>query len=160
MVTKEFKYPHTIQLVKFQAKALMVLIPVLLVALLQSEFELPHEGYRVAVLTIVLAPILCAYIVGSFCEIRTNIDGLYVEFFWKNLFVPWEEIRDIKYIGFRPFGYWIVLTDRSLTIFHKLYSIGTFSFLPSFQIHENLESRDVLLSTIRSKLSKNRKNKN
>lgn len=160
MTTTQFRYPPVFQLARGQIKVLMVLIPTLLIALLRSEYELPQEGYRIAVLTIIFAPILCAYIVGSLCEVRADADGLYVEFFWKYLFVPWEKIKGIKYIGFRPTGYWIILTDHSLTIFHRLYAVGTWPLFPSFHIHEKIESRDVLLSIIKSKMSLNAKGHN
>lgn len=159
MTTKQFKYPPVFQLVRLQIKVMMVLIPMLLFALLRSEYELSEEGYRIAVMTMVLAPILCLYILGSLCEIRTDTDGIYIEFFWKYLFVPWDKINGIKYIGFRPVGYWIILTDNSLTIFHRLYAVGTLPLLPSFHVHEKLESRDLLLSVIRKRISENRKHK-
>jgi hypothetical protein len=159
MTTKQFKYPPVFQFVRVQIKVMMVLILVLLIALLQSEYQLPQEGYRIALLTIILAPLLCLYIIGSLCEIRTDTDGVYVEFFWKYLFVPWEKVNGIKYVGFRPVGYWIILTDNSLTIFHRLYAVGTLPLLPSFHIHEKIESRDMLLSMIRSKISQNRNHK-
>ena len=135
----------------------MVLVPVLLIGLLLSDYELPPEGYRIALLTIFLTPMLGAYIVSSLCEVKVNTNGLYVGFFWKDLFVPWENIKGVKYIGFRPTGYWIILTEKSLTQFHKVYSLGTWPLLPSFHIHEKLESREVLLSIIKSKIPRNMK---
>lgn len=158
MTTKQFKYPRVFQFVRVQIKIMMVLIPVLLILLLLSDYELPLEGYRIALLTIIFAPMLGAYIVGSLCEVKAETDGLYVEFFWRDLFVPWEKIKGIKYIGFRPTGYWIILTDQSLTPFHRLYALGTWTLLPSFHIHEMLESRETLLSVIKSKMSRNDKN--
>jgi len=160
MSIKQFRYPPIYHIVKVQIKIMMVLIPLLLIALLQSEYNLSQEEYRIAILSIPFTIFVCMLIIGSICEIKTDTDGLYVEFFWKYLFVPWENIRGIKYIGFRPTGYWIVLTDNSLTIFHRLYTIGTLPLLPSFHIHEKIESRDMLLSIIKSKISQNMKNKN
>ena len=137
---------------KFQFTIIMFLIPLLFGWLLLSDYSLSREKYKIAALTIVLVMPICLHTIGSRCEVKTNADGLYVEFFWKFLFVPWEEIKGVKYIGLRPFGYWIVLTNKSITIFHRLYSIGTFPLLHSFQIHKDLEARDVLLSMIKNKL--------
>jgi hypothetical protein len=158
MTAKPFRYPPIFHIVKVQIKVMMVLIPVLLIALLRSEYNISQEEFRLAILTIILTIIGGVYIVGSLCEIKTDTDGLYVEFFWKYLFVPWEKIKGIRYIGFRPFGYWIVVTENSLTIVHRLYAIGTLPLLPSFHIHEKLESRSMLLSLIKSKILFNTKN--
>lgn len=160
MTTRQFKYPRIFQIVKIQTTIMMVLAPLLLIGLLLSEYSLSREAHKIAILSIPFTILVCMLIIGSICEIKTNTDGLYVEFFWKYLFVPWEKIKSIKYIGFRPVGYWIVLTDNSLTIFHRLYTIGTLPLLPSFHIHEKIESRAMLLSIIKSKISQGKKHGN
>ena len=160
MTTKQFRYPFVYQVVKVQIKVMMVLVPLLLIGLLQSEYSLSREEYRIAILSIPFTIFLCMLIIGSICEIKTGADGLYVQFFWKYLFVPWEKIKGLKYIGFRPTGYWIVLTENSLTPFHRVYAVGAWPLLPSFHIHEKLENRDVLLSLIKSKVTKDMKKRN
>jgi hypothetical protein len=155
MSTKRFRYPPIFKIVKIQIKVMMVLAPLLLIGLLRSNYSLSREEYRIAILSIPFTILLCMLIIGSICEIKTDTNGLYIEFFWKYLFVPWEDIRGIKYVGFRPVGYWIVITNNSLTLFHRLYAVGTLPLLPSFHIHENIESRSVLLSIIESKFSQN-----
>lgn len=155
MTTKHFKYPPIFQIVKVLATVIMVLVPLLIIiVLLQSDYNFFQEEYRIATLSIPFTILVCILIVGSMCEIKADADGLYVEFFWKYLFVPWEKIKAIKYVGFRPGGYWIISTNNALTRFHWLYSIGTFPLRPSFHIHEQIESRSMLLSIIKEKISK------
>jgi len=160
MTTNQFRYPPMFQIVKALAKIMMVLIPFLFVMLILSDYNLSQEEYKIMLLSIVFAEIGGMLITGSSCEIKTDVHGLYVEFFWKYLFVPWDKIKGIKYIGFRPIGYWVVLTNESLTPFHRLYALGTLPLLPSFHIHEEIESRDTLLTIIKKRISQNMKNNN
>jgi hypothetical protein len=159
MSEKQFKYPPQLQMVKVLAKIIMVLAPLLLLIPLLSNQDLSAEEIRLNILSIIFAILICLLIIGSWCDVETDVDGLYVEFLGKKMFVPWNKIKGIKYIGFRPIGYWIILTNNSLTFFHRLYSVGTFPLLPSFHIHEELESRNTLLTIIKSRISQNAKNK-
>lgn len=155
---KHFKYSPSIQFSKILVMIMMVLIPLTAGWLLLPPSSLSPEEYKIVTTASVLGTILCAYTIGSISDVKTDADGLHINFFWKYLFVPWKEIKGIKYIGFRSFGYWVILTNNSLTIFHRLYSIGTLPIYPSFQVHKNMESRETLLSMIRKKMPKSNRN--
>ncbi len=158
MTEKHYRYPPAIKFSKAVFLIIMILLPMAFGWLLLSNYSFSHEEYKIITITLILGIPMCMYTIGSICEVKTNDNGLYIDFFWKYMFVPWDGVEGIKYIGFRPFGYWVILTNNYLTVFHRLYSIGAFPLLPGFQIHENLESREILLSDIRKKISMNKKN--
>jgi len=91
--------------------------------------------------------------------ITSDSKGLYIEFFWKQLFVPWESITDLKPIfNITHFkNIWVIRTN-ALTPFHRLYGIFySFSISPCIVYNTNISESGELHKRIKSNLDKNNK---
>jgi hypothetical protein len=102
----------------------------------------------------------CLILAGNFyTEIVSDKDGLHIYFLWKHLFVPWEEIIELKPLFNIPFlkNIWVIRT-RSLTFFHRVYGLlYSFSLYPSLVFTKGISNYDELNRRIRVSLKKNRK---
>ena len=121
----------------------------------------PHSGSVVSkvldILFLILlwsiSMLISAYFFGQ--NITVTDDGLLVEFLWKDLFVPWDKIIEIKpAYGFlgnsRNTKIYVVLTN-ALTPFHRLLGlIYGLSVKPAFIIYSTISGYESLVETIKS----------
>jgi len=153
--SKRYQYRLGIEVSKVFAGGMFFLSLILLIL-----FTVFRDKYNVSQI-VHLDPIIGAgfgclfslYYIGTWCDIKVSDDGLHVEFLWNMLFVPWSEIKQLKYLGFYPIGYWVVHTKNSLTFFHRLYSLGTFSISPSFHIHDSIDDKNELILFIKKSIN-------
>ena len=103
--------------------------------------------------------LISAYFFGQ--NITVTDEGLLVGFLWKDLFVPWDKLIEIK----PAYGFWrnsripkpicVVLTD-ALTPFHRLYGLSFgLSVKPAFIIYPTISEYQSLVETIKQHTKKN-----
>lgn len=160
MFTKQprrYIYSFGIEATKGFAKFMFFLSAVALILFItfRDKYNLSPIDFQRAILGAIFGCLFSLYYIGTWCDIKVDNDGLHVEFLWTMLFVPWKEIKQLKYLGFYPIGYWVIRTQSSLTIFHRLYSLGTFPPSPSLHIHDSIEDKNELISIIKKKVSIN-----
>lgn len=158
--SKQYLYSFGIEATKGFAKFMffLSLVVLILFTIYKDRYNFTQIEYQRAILGAIFGCLFSLYYAGTWCDIKVDEDGMYVEFLWTMFFIPWKEIRQIKYLGFHPVGYWVVHTHNSLTLFHQLYSLGTFPLSPSFHIHDGIEDKNELISIIKKKVSINSKN--
>ena len=98
-----------------------------------------------------------AYFYGQ--NITVTDEGLLVEFLWKDLFVPWDKIIEVK----PAYGFWrnsrntkiyIVLTE-ALTPFHRLLGLTYgLSLKSAFIIYCTINDYQSLVETIKEHVNK------
>ncbi|MFT3891971.1 MAG: hypothetical protein QM730_10085 [Anaerolineales bacterium] len=102
--------------------------------------------------------LITAYFLGQ--NIAVVNEGLLIEFLGKDLFVPWDKVKEIK----PPFGFfrshrnpkkiYVVLTD-ALTPFHRLFGLlYGLSVKPAFIIFPSISEYDLLIRTIKKHVGK------
>lgn len=89
------------------------------------------------------SPVIYIFIGYLFSNIKTDNNGLYVNFLFRTHFVKWEDVLDIrpmKFFGIPTFGTTnIIVLKQGLTPFHRLYGIVYGStFKPSFCISSQM----------------------
>lgn len=97
---------------------------------------------------------------GFYAEIESDKDGLQIVFLWRRLFVPWDDIIEIKPLFNINFlkNVWVIRT-RSLPIFHRLYGLlYSFSLHPSVVVSKGISNYEELLHRIQVNVKKNRRN--
>jgi hypothetical protein len=145
MNNREFKYSPKTQLSKGTIKVFAVLslllIPLLIIS---NDFESLLE-YCSAIFFPLLMTFSCVFYLGSWADLEIADDGIYVEFLWKNLHVPWSSIVKIKGTGFGFVHTDVVLVGaQHLTVFHRVYSLTIGSLQPGFHIHPHfLQSHEL-----------------
>ena len=108
-------------------------------------------------ITLPFQPIFILIAAYFFQDITVTNEGLLVEFLWKDLFVPWDKIVEIKpsyvfWIG-DPKTY-IVLTN-ALTPFHRFFGLlYGFSIKPAFIIYPAISEYQNLIQTIKNHVKK------
>jgi hypothetical protein len=157
---KRYQYPSGIEVSKGFAVFMFFLFIVALISLIlfRDRYNFSPIEFRRAILVVIFGCLFSLYYRGTWCDLKVDENGLYVEFLWNMLFVPWKEIKQLKYAGFYPIGHWVIHTQNSLTLFHRLYSLDTFSLSPGFHIHDSIENKSELISIIKKKISINNKN--
>ena len=141
---------------------LFVSIIMLLLGLIYIDFvEYPHSKSVISkVLDIFFIMLLWstvmlinAYFYGQ--NITVTDEGLLIEFLWKDLFVPWDKIIQIKpAYGFlgnsRNTKIYIVLTN-ALTPLHRFFGVTYgLSIKPAFIIYSTISEYESLVETIKS----------
>lgn len=139
---------------------------VFLLSLIYIDFvKYPHSSSDASrVLEILFLMLLwsTAMLINTYfyCQnITVTHDGLLIEFLWKDLFVPWGKIMDIKpAYGFlgnsRNTKIYIVLTD-ALTPFHRCFGLlYSFSVKPAFMIYWTISEYESLVETIKQHAKK------
>jgi hypothetical protein len=102
--------------------------------------------------------LITAYFLGQ--NIAVVNEGLLIEFLGKDLFVPWDKVKEIK----PPFGFfrsyrnlkniYVVLTD-ALTPFHRLFGLlYGLSVKPAFIIFPSISEYELLIKTINKHVEK------
>jgi hypothetical protein len=155
--SKYYRYSLGIEVTKGFAKFIFFLSPVVLILFIvfRDKYNFSPIDFQRAILGAIFGCLFSLYYAGTWCDIKVDENGLYVEFLWNMLFVPWKEIKQLKYLGFYPIGYWVVHAQNSLTLFHRLYSLGTFPPSLSFHIHDSIDNKNELISIIKKKASLN-----
>ena len=152
METKHYHYPPSISTTKSLLKFfifLMILLSVnIWMTAKSSDYKSGFE-YIVAL----LAPSLMALGLFLFIYSWSNIDvddrGLLIEFLWFKLRVFWEDIVDVRHVGTKSFGVWLLRTSNRLTFVHRLYSVFyTFSIHPGVPIHIQSKIHNELIKEI------------
>ena len=117
----------------------------------QSADHGDREVYYYLLLGIPLAILGYVFTLGDYPDVKADDNGLYVEFLWTYLPVPWEDIIEIKHFRFLFLEWWLITTKNHLTFFHRLYSVYSLkSFLPGFLIHpKELQDQADLLKLIK-----------
>jgi len=120
----------------------LLLIPLLLIS---NDFKTIFE-FSSAFFVPLIMTFSCIFYLGSWADLEISDDGVYVEFLWKKLYVPWNGIVKIKSAGFGFMRTDFVLVDNQyLTGFHRIYGLFIVgSFQPGFHIHSHfLQSREL-----------------
>ncbi len=139
---------------------------VFLLSLIYIDFaEYPHSSSIVSkvldifFLMLLYSPVMLinAYFFGQ--NITVTDEGLLIEFLWKDLFVPWDKIIEIK----PAYGFWgnsrntkiyVVLTDV-LTPFHRFFGvIYGLSIKPAFIVYWTISEYESLVETIKKHAKK------
>jgi len=135
---------------------------VLLLDLIYIDFvKYPHSGSVVSkvldILFLILlwsiSTLISAYFFGQ--NITVTDDGLLVEFLWKDLFVPWDKIMEIKpaygFLGNSQNTKIHVVLTNALTPFHRCFGvIYGLSLKPAFIIYSTISEYESLVETIKS----------
>lgn len=146
MNKRKFMYSQKTQRSKGMMKVFSVLslllIPLLIIS---NDFKSVFE-FCSAFLVPLLMTFSCVLYLGSWADLEIADDGIYVEFLWKKMHVPWNSIIKIKSAGFGFVRTDVVLVDNHhLTGFHRIYSLFTVGSLqPGFHIHSHfLQSTEL-----------------
>lgn len=162
METRHYRYPPSIQNFKAYIKLfffLYLFISGIGILTYQWANHNDQAGYYYLLLGIPLAIFGAVFILGYYPDVKVDVNGLYVEFLWTYLAVPWEDILEIKYFRFLFLEWWLITTKNHLTFFHRLYSIYSLkAFLPGFLIHHKLsKDQNDLLKLIRNQFKSSSK---
>jgi hypothetical protein len=158
METRHYRYPASIQNLKACIKLFFLLslfISGIGILTYKSANHNDQTGYYYLLLAIPLAIFMAVSILGYYPDIRVDNNGLYVEFLWTYLPVPWKDIVEIKHFKFFFLEWWLIITTQNrLTFFHRLYSVNVLkSFLPGFYIHHKAsKDQSDLLKLIRGQV--------
>jgi len=152
MKTKDIKYyrcPPQIQFAKIICKIFFVLMPFLLILMVIENRPEDYSSYSEYVIAFFMPPLFmmaCTFFAGSWPDIGIDDDGILVEFLWVYLRVSWKDLIEIKHIGSRTFGVWLITTNNRLTFFHRFFGLWTtFSWKPGFHLHtQSLQHREAL----------------
>lgn len=146
MNKRKFMYSQKTQQSKGVVKIFSILFLLLIPLLITSNDFKSTLEFCSAVLVPLFMVLSCIFYLGSWADLDVADDGIYVEFLWKELYVPWSGIVKIKSMGFGFTHTDVVLVEnRYLTGFHRIYSLFTFGSLqPSFHIHSHfLQSKEL-----------------
>ncbi len=126
----------------------------------QANATISGVAWIVVIGMALLTGIILILTANYFCEITLVNKGISISFLWRRLFVPWEQVVEVKSTPYHFFGTgqsWIVLT-QALTPFHRLYGlIYGFSPLPGFVFDQSIDGHRELLSRISEHASHPRK---
>jgi hypothetical protein len=126
----------------------------------QANETISGAAWTVVIGTALLTGMILILTANYFCEITLVNKGISIGFLWRRLFVPWEQVIEVKPTPYHFLGSgrsWIVLT-QALTPFHRLYGlIYGFSPLPGFVFDQTIDGHRELLSRISEHVSRLRK---
>jgi len=156
METKYYRYSAEVQNFKTLGKFILFLFLFLsgVVILSYPSSGQTKEGIYYLLIGIAVTVLFVVFHLGSYPDVRADDKGLYVEFLWTYLPVPWEDIAEIKPFKFIFLEWRLITTKGHLTFFHRLYSIYSLkSFLPGFLIHpKSSKDQSDLLRLIRGQV--------
>src|SRR5687768_13906076 len=150
MDSKRFTYPLIVQwsrqIIIFTAILPVILIPLLLIS---NDFKSVSE-FTAAIVSPLFMTLSSVLYQGAWADLETDDEGIYIQFLWKKLYVPWDNLVDVKDFGVSLARTTIVLVNKNrLTWFHRIYSVFTVgSFLPGFHIYPQLTHSKELLHII------------
>lgn len=137
--------------------------PLLILAIPMVDLISNHKpatlGGVIAMLYFGAIASLTCFLTGNYLpEIVSDIDGLHINFLWKQVFLPWEKVVDLKPLfNMRFLKNIMILRTHSLTPFHRLYGLFySFSLHPSIMISKGISNYDELIRRIRVALKKNK----
>ena len=157
-----FVYPKPIQATKSYLKivsiASILFAPIILLNNGIDKYSSLFNYVISLILPYSLLPIVCIIYIGAWSNIKILENGLEIDFLWRSLYVPFNEIVGVKYTGSDKFGLTFVKVKPGfLTFFHRVYGFLTFQTAsPCFYIHPNIQNYQSLLNriTIEAKNSK------
>jgi hypothetical protein len=157
METRHYRYPAEVQNFKALSKFFLFLYLFLSgVGILgyQLSYYTEPVGYYYLLIGFPLAIFFVVFHLGDYPDVKADDKGLYVEFLWAYLPVPWEDIIEIKHFRFLFLEWWLITTRNHLTFFHRLYSVYSLkSFLPGFLIHhKSSKDQSDLMKLIRGQV--------
>lgn len=165
METRHYRYPPLIQNYKAFSKFFLFLY-LFLSGVVILSYPSPGQTEEGIYYLLIGLPVAIFFVVchlGDYPDVKADDNGLYVEFLWTYLPIPWDDIIEIKYFSFFFLEWWLITTRNHLTFFHRLYSVYSLkSFLPGFLIHhKGSQEQTNLLKLIRKQVkSKSRASKN
>lgn len=144
MTEKNYNYPAPIKFSKLISYFVIILGVGLLI------YNLGKNNLQV-IPVLILVGFMFLWFPLSWPNVKITDDGLYVEFLWTYLHVPWKNIITLKLSNAEPFGgVWLVIVDDKLTLLHYLFGIFyNFSVVRAFLIHPQAKSQRELIETIR-----------
>ncbi len=161
MESKSFTYPLKVQRFKYQVKFTAIL-PILLITLLMIRIDFKSTlEFLAAIFFPLLMTLGSVLYLGAWADLEIDDEGIYVQFLWRKLYVPWDDLVDVKDFGFSRARTTIVLVNKNrLTWFHRIYSVFTVgSFLPGFHIYPQLTHSKELLHIINRHIANKGKTK-
>ena len=158
MKIKYYRYPDSMQKVKTGSKLSIVFLLTLLILTILGyipEDKTNPINYYFLIIGLPLTIVGVIFYIGGFPDIGVTDDGVIVELFWLKLKVQWDDIAIIKPFGPRFLRWWVVITKKNLTPFHRFYGMFSFkSFLPSFYIQTSSRSHQYLVRKIKEEIKK------
>ena len=145
---------------KFMAKAFVFIMIALTIYIIYIGIEAAFDGQEIppeffgSLIAFFVFGLFSFWFIYLWSNIETNEEGLFVEFVWGKLFVPWDDIITIKRTKQQIFKVWLMQTkNSSLTKFHILYSIQYgFGLKPGIAIHAQLPKYNSLLKEIKKNI--------
>lgn len=159
------KYPWYVELHTIVYNFLGILFPLFifffpLIKAISDHTQITFETVALFLIIAFTSGIFSILTGNYYAEIESDKDGLQIVFLWRRLFVPWEDIIEIKPLFNVSFlkNVWVGRT-RSLPIFHRLYGLlYGFSPHPSFVVSKGISNYDELIHRIQVNVKKNRRN--
>jgi hypothetical protein len=158
MNKRKFKYPQYMSVTKNIAKLMVVLLIVFTIYILITAKPLDYDTvfeYLVALVSPIVMGVFIFWFIYAWSDISVDQTGLFVEFLWFDLYVPWDDIVSLQYIGSKSFGVWLLQTKNNrLTPFHKSYSfIKKLSLRPGLFIYTRSKAHNDLIKTIEKNIT-------
>lgn len=110
---------------------------------------IPIDGLLVFTFSSLFGIVLGVTVSNFFPDIMIHGGGLSVKFYFKWLFVPWEDVISVKPLPIRKRRTYLVRVKK-LTVVHRLISLCQWGSLqPGFLISSNIDGYHDLLRVIR-----------
>jgi hypothetical protein len=154
-----FTYPKPIQATKSYLQiiifASILLTPVVLLNNRIEQYSSISDYMLSLLLPYSLLPLSCIFYIGAWPNIKVLDSGIEIEFLWRSLFIPFNEITGTIHTGSGKFGVTVVEVRAGyLTHFHRIYGVLSFkSIKPCFYIHSNIHNYNSLLKIVTPKTS-------
>ncbi len=160
MVTKLYTYPKDMRAGKIIVSiftGLMVILVLISTLWLHPPDSL--KGYAYNLFPTILVMLAYAYVANAWPALKVCEDGLWVEFFWLEIFVEWGQVISIRrVVSFGMYKTWVIKT-RALTPFHRLYGlVNGPTVSPCFLIHSSLKDCQEVIRLINQKTTNGRAN--
>jgi hypothetical protein len=155
-----FVYPKSIQATKSYLRivsiASILFTPIILLNNGIDRYSSVLDYVVSLILPYSLLPITCISYIGAWPNIKILENGLEIDFLWRSLYVPFNEIIGINHTGSDKFGLTLVKVKPGfLTAFHRVYGFITFQTAnPCFYIHPNIQNYQSLLNKITANISR------
>jgi len=151
--SKLYKYPFLSETLK-TISIFTIGVLLLMIALTITKYFLAYQTIVDRLKTILVAILVIigvVYQAYSMPRVKTDDDGLLVEFLWQWLRIKWEDVdgvREIKSYSGR-FHVWMV-ESHQLTFFHRFYGLlNNGKFKPCFLVHSTMVNHLELINEIK-----------
>ena len=160
MITKLYTYTKDMRAGKIIVSIFTgLMVTLVLISTLWLHPPDSLKGYAYNLFPTILFVLAYAYVANAWPTLKVCEDGLWVEFFWLEIFVEWGQVISIRRaLGSRMFKTWVIKT-RALTPFHRLYGLAYgLTVSPCFLIHSSLEDYQEVIRLINQKTTNGRAN--